>query len=562
MSARRPAIVSEVTSPASAAGADKALENSRRLWRIAVIMLALVAAGQVLLSTAKYGAGLSSDSVAYYDIARSLMSGKGYVFHSGEPLVCWPPLYPTLLALVGSATGLDPGAFAHIVNAVLFAFVICLSACLFWPAFRQDPAYGLLGVLAVLLSLPLSVVYAMAWSECLFIVLVLFYLVHAQRYWKSGSMWSLTLMLLSTALACLTRYIGVTLVLAGALTVMLASGLYLRVRLARTFAFVVVSLLPLGLWLVHNYQKAGTLSGNRFHPGFDLVPNAILAAMTILLWYEPVGMVAKLAPASVARAISPAGWSLTLTASLCVGLAGAIVLALALVLSRALRRRLACSLWSVFSECSPTVLYLAAYLVALLALASRGASSYVDHRLLSPVYVPVTQTLFMLIWSLTGQPSPAGAAIGRRVPMLLFVLWLCLPLQRVVASTAERFRNGAGGYSTSTWYKSETLAAARRLSEGSTIHAYSNGADALWALAGVSATMTPSRLEVRLEDLKGHWPAREASILVWFTIVTKRPYLFSIEELGSISSIERLAHFSDGFVYRVSVRDTTPAARN
>ena len=87
--------------------ADLTTRGASRRWTAAVVSLALAGVGLVLLSTARYGAGLSPDSVAYLDVARSLASGKGFVSHTGEPLVWWPPLYPMLLALIGFATGLD-----------------------------------------------------------------------------------------------------------------------------------------------------------------------------------------------------------------------------------------------------------------------------------------------------------------------------------------------------------------------------------------------------------------------------------------------------------------------
>jgi len=55
-------------------------------------------------------------------------------------------------------------------------------------------------------------------------------------------------MILSTALACLTRYVGVTLVSAGVVTIMLASGVNFKSRFIRAFAYAAFSLAPLGLW--------------------------------------------------------------------------------------------------------------------------------------------------------------------------------------------------------------------------------------------------------------------------------------------------------------------------
>ena len=178
-----------------------------------------------------------------------------------------------------------------------------------------------------------------------------------------------------------------------------------------------------------------------------------------------------------------------------------------------------------------------------------------DGRLLSPVYVPFTLVLLLLVLRSQDRTSLPGAPANRGVATLLLALWLCLSYQRVVAATVDRFRNGAGGYSTTIWHESETVADIKqKLSTDTDVQVYSNGPDALWALASLNATMTPYRTEVGLRDLKGRWPAENGSILVWFRNITQRPYLFSTAELGSIADVEEVAHFSDGSIYRISTR--------
>jgi hypothetical protein len=526
-----------------------------RRWTAAVTLLALGGAGVVLLATARYGAGITTDSIAYLDVARNLVAGKGFVLHTEGPLIWWPPLYPLLLAFIGFATGLDPAVFAHLVNAVLFAIAIYLSARLFHVGLRQRTAYGMLGVGAVVLSVPLSEIYAMTWSECLFIPLVLLYLVFVQRYRESRGMLSLAVMTLATALACLTRYIGVALVPVGVLTILLARGIRLRTRFARASAFAALSLVPLGLWVVRNYQQAGTLSG-------ELLLNVILLATKVLAWYEPVGLAVKLAPASVVPDVKSA----SLSANLFVALAVIIALAVALSLSRMARKRLSSSLRAVLSDHTPVVLFLAVYSIALLALAMRGASSAIDSRLASPVFVPLTVVLLNVAYDLLGPSRTAPNFPVSRMPTMLLALWLCFPLASTALATARRFRNGAGGYSIRSWHESETVTYARRaLSAHADVRVYSNGPDALWALARVNADWPPDRTQVNLDSMKGRWPPDTASVVVWFDNIDWRKHLFSVEELGRISNIEEVALFSDGSVYRVTARRTAvrePDPRN
>ena len=516
-------------------------QGTGRPWGLAVVILALAGAGLVLLSTARYGIGSDSwDSVIFLDVARNLVSGKGFVFHDGSPLVLWPPLYSMLLALIGFATRLEPAVFAHLVNAVLFALVICLSARLFQTGSRQTTIYSVLGVCAVLLSIPLSGVYAMAWSECLFIPLVLLYLVFAQRYWDSGGMLSLAVMTISTALACLTRYIGVVLVPAGVLTIILATRVSFKTRFTHAFAFAVLSPVPLGLWLVRNYRLTGTLFGPKPPSTFTLVDNVIHSARTMLLWYVPGH-----------------GTKLIVLA----GIAGAVA---AVASSRTVRSRLLNSTRIILRHDAPSILLLGAYVLGQSASAAMSAHAGTNSRYLSPAYIPATLILLKLAYHLLGPTRPTANAVAGRVPAVLLALWLCFPLRDVAMSTAVRFKDGAGGFSTRTWRESETVAYAEQmLSTNDGVHVYSNVAEGLWALAGVNATEVPGKTQYnstlsvnKLDDLIGRWPPDGEGYLVWFKN-KDRPWLFSIAELEEIANVVEVAHLGDGSIYRVSARQTT-----
>jgi hypothetical protein len=512
-------------------------QRAGRRWTAAVVILALAGIGLVLLSTAKYGAGISADSAGYLDVARNLVSGKGFVSHTGQPLVWWPPLYPMLLALVAFATGLDPAAFAHLINAALFVIVICLSARLFRTGFRQSTTYGALGVCAVVLSIPLSDVYPMAWSECLFIPLVLLCLVSAQRYWDSSSMLSLAVMILSTALACLTRYIGPALVPVGIVTIMLASGVSFKARFTRTFAFAILSLAPLGLWFARNHQLTGTFAGSRGPFSSSITNNVLLLAKTMLSWCS-FGLVSEL-----------------------VVLAWVAILTIRVLSSRNARRRLTSSLKATLFDHFPAVLFLVTYTFTLVVAGTRDA--WIETRTLSPVFVPAILVLLKLSSCLFGSTQGRTTVFVSSAPTVVLALWLCFPLASVARSTFGRFKNGAGGYSTKNWHESETVANARRmLSANGDVPVYSDAPDALMTLACLSATDSPRRTEVQLSELKGRWPAKNGSILVWLNGRAWREALFSLEELRAISNFEEVGHFSDGSIYRVSARDAAaPTSR-
>jgi hypothetical protein len=511
----------------------RSLVGVERRWQLAVATLVLAGAALVLVSTAKYGAGRTPDD--YVDVATSLAEGKGLVFHDGHPLVSQPPLYPMLLAAAGYVTRHEPAAVANLVNAALFAVAICLSAALTRGVAQRDTLYGLLGLCAILFSRAFADVYPLVLSECLFIPLLLFYLVSADRYRRDSGRLSLAAMTLATALACVTRYIGVSLVLAGAVTIMLGPKVRLRTRLTRASAFAALALAPLGLWVARNYQVAGTLFGNRYTSGFTLAQHAARSAKAIALWYAP-----------------ERGAGLFL-------LGGSAIILVAIVAFRAARARIYSSLKYVLSDHLAAVLLLASFTFTLVGAATRDAVVKIDSRLLSPVYVPATIVLLSLAKRVLSPPRPSSSALIRKTPEALLALWLCLPVQSAVRSAADHLRFGPGGFATRAWRESETVACAKMMSS-LPITMYSNDPQALWVLAGVDANWIPEhshRTETGCQpgELAGRWPPEGEALLVWFTS-TKRPFQFSLTELESAAVLVPVQRLSDGSVYRVSAQQS------
>lgn len=98
-------------------------------YKLTLVLLALVGAILILLSTSRYGAGLSPDSVGYIGTARNLITGAGFISYGGSPTVEWPPLYPALLALVGGTFETDPLLLANVVNALIFGLIVYVGGC-------------------------------------------------------------------------------------------------------------------------------------------------------------------------------------------------------------------------------------------------------------------------------------------------------------------------------------------------------------------------------------------------------------------------------------------------
>jgi 4-amino-4-deoxy-L-arabinose transferase-like glycosyltransferase len=190
----------------------------------------------VLLTTSQYGAGLSTDSVAYIATARNMAHGLGATSLDGNPLVLQAPFYSLLLACIDRLFGVDPLSSAPVVNALILGLLVYVSGSLISRHLTQGYVFALLGAAAVLLSPALFGVSVMAWSEPLFVLFVVLFLLCLESWLQDkGRAW-FAILTLSAALACITRYAGVTLVLTGGLAILLLDRERWKARIVHAFS--------------------------------------------------------------------------------------------------------------------------------------------------------------------------------------------------------------------------------------------------------------------------------------------------------------------------------------
>jgi len=102
---------------------------------LVLIIFSLIGMTLVFIGTCKYGTGLCPDSVRYISTARNLLSGNGYVKYDGSLFMRWPPLFPTVLAILG-LLGIEPLDGARFVNIAAFGLIIFAFGQLLWNYLR------------------------------------------------------------------------------------------------------------------------------------------------------------------------------------------------------------------------------------------------------------------------------------------------------------------------------------------------------------------------------------------------------------------------------------------
>lgn len=248
---------------------------------IILLFLSLVASAIIWIATQKYDVGVSPDSVNYLTVAKVLMGGNN------TNLTISPPLYPMILAVMSNSIKIDPLSSARILNIVVFGLVIFLTGLIYKKYLSLSFLFNILGIGSVIISIPLIPVFLMAWTEPLFVLFVLLYLVFFDIYVRKGSKVFLLLTSLSVALACLTRYIGVVLILVGVIEIAILNKKQIRSRIIDMLGFIVISAVPIALWLIRNYLISGTLTGPRAISTHSFYQNIHSMLNNILGWYFP-----------------------------------------------------------------------------------------------------------------------------------------------------------------------------------------------------------------------------------------------------------------------------------
>ena len=479
---------------------------------VALIGLAVLAAGLMLLRQVNYGIGLQADSIGYLPAARNLAAGNGLVMASGWPLALWAPLFPVLTAIPGFF-GLDALPAASLVNAAAIGGLVFVAG---WRLRRSGggtlPAVW--GTLAVLLSIPINQQGYQAVSEPVFLLFTMLALAQAERFLDGGKRSALVWAGVFTALACLARYIGISIIITVVLLLLLNSDR--RAERAKNAAwYAVIPVVVLGAWMVRNWLLTGFVTGNRPAADKTVVDNVTAAGEVLASW------------------ALPGAWSEGNL--LVVGVLALVVLAPA-VGAGVLAVRHYRQLGRLRGDLTVPVTFALIYIVLLVASGSVTLLAELDHRLMAPAYVPlVFAAAAMLGWWL--RRNAADAAVGHRrnasdtavgqrrgrmagalrlAPVVGLFLWLVYPAAANAVDLQRTITEGTGQYSNARWVDADLLEYMAEHLEGLEYgRLHSNNEQLPYFHAGVPAVFLPhDRSE--LYRIYQNRTATEGIYVAWF----------------------------------------------
>ena len=502
-----------------------------------LILLALAGLALVFFLSTRFGPGVSTDSVNYIAVAENLAAGNGFISFNGGIFLLWPPLHPILLALPRLLFDIDPVRTGGTLNGLAFGAAIFLSGAVLYQ-YTGKKLWGYLGALIVLFSTSLIGLTLNLGSDPLFINLVLLFLIFILRYYHRQDGFSLVAMIVIALMACLQRYIGVSLVLTGGFAILYTHRANIKRGLGLAALFGILTLVPLGIWFARNIALTGTLIGTRNPSEWKLLENAADGLLKMSHWFLPF---------------------IITTSPIFLVLLGVAIGFFLGSRNRQTHRNL------IVAYKRPASILMLAWLViylgsVLVLIKSEDHRLLYDDRYYMPIFIPVFYFIFVFLdEAILPILSTRGKRLGTAILVGLFLLWLVFPAYSMVKFGRQLMR--AGGvpvynlYNLPRFRDSDVTQNLETYLEGQNPRVYSNYSAAVYLFTRLEAHGPPSKRDfygdqIGLRSYEGHWPRSTPAVLIWYEPNHKK-HLFLPDRLGNLASLNALYQSEGGAIYTV-----------
>jgi 4-amino-4-deoxy-L-arabinose transferase-like glycosyltransferase len=501
-------------------------------------LLTVIAAVSAWVAS-RHGPLLSPDSVTYLSLARNLAAGRGYVDLTGRPNTTFAPGFPALLAL-GQLVGIAASTMARVVNTASYAALVVLA----WVLLRRHVAsrgVALAATVLVVISPPLLNVSAHAWSEPLFCVVVLAFILVLEEA-VSGTDPRRQLLFgvgagLLAGVAFMVRYAGLILVPVGVIVLVLSLGTA-RAKTQRIAAFVLAAAPLPAIWLLRNAS-----SGAQYLMGPRIAANESFTTLGRRLAQDSVTMFVNAPSATRTRLL----------------VLVPVVALVALGVFAAVRRRPGTTADLGRSRTLlPLVTFIVMYGTAVLVLGKTAGSS-VDLRILMPGFVPlvVVGAVFVSRALTAARETPHTWARNVAYLMTFAVAIGAVSTSDAFVETSWSMGRAARGYATDTLTSSALARAVTRHARPSSI-VTTNSPWALYSATGHQPVIpTPGEiypsvsLPPATSDMLADAACAEPVFFAWYG-QSAHPST----DLGGELTLTVVANVSDGVLYRVHALPT------
>ena len=474
----------------------------------------------IILFTKHGGIGICPDGVAYVTTAENFSTSGKLTDFTQNALVDFPLLYPFFLSLLNLITGLKPLFFAPVLNATLFAILIYLAGYV-TEQFNYSTRWYKIAILScIVLSPCLLEVYSMIWSETVFLVLLILFIISIHKYFKKYSRKILIVAASIAALAAVTRYAGVTIIVTGGLLLLMDMKLAIKRKITDIFIYSFISTILLTINLLRNFAISGTLTGMRERSLRTLSDNMAEAGSVLYNWFTFTNGLYKPAPLLIIILIA----------------------ALTIVCFQQIKENKRLSGYQNIAA-----LFSLVFVVFMLVSASLSRFEEMDSRLLSPIFIPVlwcSSSWIVTAWQKIIYDKKKWIIASA---VLMFSYFQYTQLSADYETWDGVKDAGIPGYTEDQWRYSETVRFLENdfLSLKKNYTIYSNAYDAIHFFTGRIGKFLPHK--EFMHDVQ-NFLKDEHCYMVWFTD-GDNPDLVDMSFITNVKKMKLVKQFSDGAIY-------------
>jgi hypothetical protein len=450
--------------------------------------------------------------------------------------------------------GVSIETVARVLNGLLFGANVLLVGIAIKSCARDSFWLPILGALLTLAAPDIAGIHTFALTEGLFIFLSLSGLVSLSRYIQTKRGTWLVVSATAIAMALLTRYVGVALVITGVLVLLFVNGRRSKRCGRRCFdalSFGLISCLPMGLWAIRDVRVGEGVIDREFvfHPAG--LRQVVVGLSTVSSWLLLGKVRTDLRIIFFVVEIAAAGLFVFF-----------------------LRRRRQANvaardyhpdnpasgeMFRTHGGSSPLLIILLIFIVSYMGVLIFTASfvdadTVLDHRALVPVHVATIVLCCGLAWK-TFESFKQRPAI--RATFVALAIVFVVSYSTRCAIWFMQTRQDGQGYASRAWKESQTISHVKNLPAGVPI--YSNGYDAIYYLTRRSAIYIPEKVKHGTGRDNGNYATEVESmgrvlkersgVLVYFNKFPERWFLPSETELKQQLELRSAEINSDGSVY-------------
>ncbi|HEY0177600.1 MAG TPA: hypothetical protein VGC08_14555, partial [Pedobacter sp.] len=463
--------------------------------------------------------------IVYLSGARNMDAHGQFMDYNLEPIVDFPLFYPFFLSIIGFISRLDQLVTAPYINGALLAVIIIICGHLIDSFEGVNKWYKRVILIFIAISPSMLDIYGMLWSETLFILLTIVFIAAFSRYLRTRSVRGLLVCAFIAAIACVTRYAGVTIIGTGLMLIVFDLSVEWRKKIIHGLLFGAVSVSLLIANLVRNTLITGSLTGPR-EKGILLLSDNIVFYGRVICWWLPV-------PGDQARLVSAIAIIIFIIIS-------------AMFLLRSWFRQNYASAENCFAA------FFIVYTVFIIAISTLSHFEQINNRFVSPVFIPMLIALTSWIPRTVRKWKPLEFRLALAVIALIAIVFEYHQYKNAAEMYEDAKNNGIAGYTEDYWKNNETAKFLREhpayFNPQYTV--YSNAHEAAYFNGGLQTVSLPHRNDKR--DMADFFTEDEI-YLIWFDNFSDNE-LIKFKTIWDNAKVVKKYDFRDGDIFFIKLR--------